>query len=343
MTLPPSPRLVCLISARNLGDAVGHANVLLDLARNAFSPRFLVWTKPEAKFLFAHIPNCDVVTSPFPIGTGKRFRLSDVFRLLASAAEVRRRRPDLTLDVVGDQRERWLARIAGSSRHVHIGWAKDHPFRRLIRNPFGPGRPVVTIPAEEPNVYEAHRLFVQALCIDQGHLGSQERSRRPGPLRIGLHPFASQECKFWPNTRWQELVCELHSQGHTLFAFCAPAELEQLKRNLGLHQDKLALVARSLGDFDSEVSGLDLMIGLDSFAVHLAHRHGVRTIMLNAGNPSSLWKAPRGRVLGDGGGCVHFPCYNVPRCTREARFVCVRSITVAQVLDAVEEVADHVV
>jgi heptosyltransferase-3 len=81
------------------------------------------------------------------------------------------------------------------------------------------------------------------------------------------------------------------------------------------------------------------MIGLDSFSVHMAHRQGIRSVMLNAGNPPALWAIPAagGTTLASSGGCPHYPCFNVPKCVGTSyQYACVRSLSVDQVLDSIE-------
>lgn len=336
-------RLACLISARNLGDAAAHSSVLAELAARRFAEAYLVWTKPALAFLFEDIAGCEVLTSPLPVGSGNAFRVSDVRPLLRMAREIRQRGPDVTLDLVGDVRERWLARLAGSRRHLHIGWAPGHPFNRIIRNPFGRGHPAVSVPPETPGAYGGYAAFVDAICPrgdrPDGAFATVHRSATPRRLRIGLHPFASQDCKLWPQQSWRELAAALGAQGHELTGFGAPAEAPQLAAIFEGIPVPVRQVAGSLRNFESESSRLDLMIGLDSFSVHLAQRQGVASIMLNAGNPPSLWAPPLGTVLGCGGGCSRHPCFNVPRCEPQARYICIRSVAVAAVVAEVDRLA----
>ena len=338
-------RLACLISARNLGDAAAHSSVLAELASRRFADAYLVWTKPALAFLFEGIARCEVLTSPLPIGSSNSFGMSDVRALLRVAGKVRELKPDVTLDLVGDVRERWLARLAGSRRHLHIGWSAAHPFRRIIRNPFGSGRSACTVPPNVPGVYGAYAAFIDAICPrtepDTG-TGTGTFAAPPasgGRLRIGLHPFASQDCKLWPSESWRELAAQASARGHELIAFCAPAEAAQLDTVFHDATVPIRKVAGSLRNFELESSKLDLMIGLDSFSIHLAQRLGIASIMLNAGNPPTLWAPPRGTVLGSGGGCSRYPCFNVPRCEPQARYVCIRSVAVAAVIAEVERFA----
>lgn len=75
-------RLACLIASRNLGDIVICSGLLRELAAAGYAKRYLVWTRPNIACLFEDIPNCDIVCSPFPVGTGYRFGLRELGRLL---------------------------------------------------------------------------------------------------------------------------------------------------------------------------------------------------------------------------------------------------------------------
>ena len=55
--------LLCFVSARNLGDAVFHAEFLKTLVSAGYADRVVVWTFPAARFLFEPIDRCEVVVS----------------------------------------------------------------------------------------------------------------------------------------------------------------------------------------------------------------------------------------------------------------------------------------
>ena len=338
----PAQRLACLIVARNLGDAVIQSCFLEALAARGYAREYLVWTRPQVAFLFRDIVNCEVVCSQFPVGTTKQFGGLEVGRFLRAAWQIRRRRPSVTLDLIGDFRERFFARLAGSPRHLHIGWARGHPFARIIRNPLGPGRPVVTVPVNRLNVYEAHELMLDALMPSPAAGGPNPSAPMPVErrLRVGLHPFASQKCKLWPMESWRRLVRELLDRGAEVVVFGAPTERQSMLELLGGElRERVILVAESLESFARHTATLDVMIGLDSFSVHMARRQGVRSITINAGNPPGLWSvpAPLGRTLASSGGCPHYPCFNVPKCVgRTNEYACVKSISVGQVLSAID-------
>jgi heptosyltransferase-3 len=306
-----------------------------------FADRYIVWTRPQAAFLFRGIPSCEVICSQFPVGTRKQFGGAEVIRFLRAAWRIRRQRPEISIDLIGDFRERMFARLAGSHRHVHIGWDRDHPFSRIVRNPLGPGTPLVTIQAGALNVYAAYGSMLDALAPGDRILagpGSAPADLHFGtPLRVGVHPFASQKSKLWPDENWRRLVRELIRQGARVRAFGSPSERHALIRILGDQAGHVDIVTEDIESFARHIATLDVLIGLDSFAVHLAWRQGVYSVTINGANPPGFWSVPsRGAVLASSGGCSYYPCFNVPRCEGSSgEYACVRSISVEEVLRSV--------
>lgn len=330
-------RLACLIASRNLGDIVICSGLLRELAAAGYAKRYLVWTRPNIACLFEDIPDCDIVCSPFPVGTGYRFGLRELGRLLKAAAEIRFRRPSVVIDFVGDFRERLFARLIGG-RHLQIGWAREHPHSRLIRNPFGVTRALVTVPAEVPNVYAGYALMLDALIPrSRRALRKRGEAKRVPVQRIGVHPFASQPCKLWPDAYWRELVCALAAQGFEVWGFSAPQERAALERLFGGLTERIVLCTSDIGQYRLQVSQMDLFIGLDSFSVHMAHRCGVPSITINSGNPPELFAVPSGQTLAASGGCRHYPCFHRAPCRgRDYENACVKAISPQQVLAALE-------
>jgi heptosyltransferase-3 len=331
-------RLACLICARNLGDAAIQSGFLRALAARGYADEFLVWTRPQVAFLFEDVPRCSIIGSQFPVGTSKQFGPAAALQLLRAAATIRGRKPTVTVDLLGDFRERLLARLLGSPRHLHIGWAAGHPFSSIIRNPFGPGRPLVTVPVSHTGVYEAYGLMLDAMAPQKGASPAFPPPPANRAVRhVGLHPFASQKCKLWPANQWRQLVAELLARGLEVSMFGAPAERGAALELLGDLAPRVHLVCESLPNFVRYIAGLDVMIGLDSFSVHVAGRHGIPSVMINAGNHPRLWALPPPAItLASSGGCPHYPCFNVPGCEGTAgEYACVKSITVSQVIQAI--------
>lgn len=336
-------RLACLIAGRNLGDIVIVSGVVRQLIGSGYAERYLVWTRPQMEFMFRGLPNCEVICSPFPVGTRKGFDARGLAAWLRAIRRIRSRRPSVSLDFVGDFRERMFGRLIGSARHLHIGWGRDHPYRNLIRNPLGQGCPFIRVPAQIANAYEGYQLMVGELTHKHPAGATawepddlRPRRRDAKSWRVGLHPFASQACKLWPTERWVNLTRELLADGCTVIVFSAPAERDHLESIFAKVREEVTMVTGDIEEFFAAVSRLDLMIGLDSFSVHLAQRAGVRSIMINAGSPPELWRVPSGITLAASGGCRRYPCYNVAPC-RGTNYenACVRAITESDVLAAV--------
>lgn len=334
--------LACLIVARNFGDAAIQSGFLKSLIERRYARRYVVWTRPQFAFFFQIDGGCEVVCSQFPVGTRKKFGLGALGTFLDAVRYIRNCRPDVTIDLVGDIRERLFARLLGSPQHLHIGWARDHAFRRMIRNPFGPGKPLVLVPATVPSVYSGHQMMLDALMPSphgEAVTGVRSRTRRMAARpRVGLHPFASQRHRLWPGENWRQLAQELIAEGVHLYGFGAPTERRRLLDIFGEVDGRIEFITEDMESFARHLRSLDVLVGLNSFAVHMAWREGARTVMINGPTPEQLWSVPSGgRVLATSGGCPHYPCFDVPQCVgREKEYVCVRGISVWAVLEAVK-------
>lgn len=332
-------RLACLIVGRNLGDAVIQSGFLRALRARGYAERYLIWTRPQVGFLFEQGDDCLIIPSSFPVGTNKQFDRAGARQFFSAAARIRALRPSVTIDLIGDFRERIFAAIAGSRRHLHIGWSSGHPFNRIIRNPLGKGSPLVEIPADMQNIYAAYAAFLDRLIpasVESGQAARpRTRSERGTPHRlVGLHPFASQASKLWPDQHWRDLATRLQSKGHRLMAFGAPSERSRLMQLFADIPD-VELVTEPLPVFARRTTTLDLLIGLDSFSVHMAAANGVPSIMLSAGNHPTLWAPPTSTVLHDSAGCAHFPCYNTAPCEKTSQpHQCIKALSVARVAEA---------
>lgn len=334
-------KLLCLIVARNLGDAVIQSAFLRKLASTGYAEKYVAWVRPQVAFLFSDIPGCSIVCSQFPVGTTKDFGLKNFRIFLKAAWAVRRMKPTVSLDLIGDFRERFFARMVGSSNHRYIGWADGHPFNRIIRNPFGRGRPTFEVPASCPNIYQSFGMMLGFLTNGkETSILSNIKPMSGSALKIGMHPFASQRCRLWPDENWLELAAQLLQNGHHITLFGAANEHAELERIFAPVLSQVSLFTRSLADFTNKVAELDLFIGLDSFGVHMGQRQGVKTILINGGSNPAVWPPSSSTLLAHSGGCEHYPCNNVTKCDgTEAEFICVRSVKPDEVLSAVQKLA----
>lgn len=334
--------LLCLIVSRNLGDAVMHLRVLRRLIEGGAAHRYLVWTFPQAAFLFEDIDACDVIVSTFPAGASLRaFRAGGWRSFLRALREIRSRRPSLCVELIGDFREHWLARSTHALRSWSIGWGQGHPFLHHIRTlPWQrPGS--LEIPAEVPNLYDAHDLAVGALlCGRKAAAAKADDLRVPSRVRtIGIHPSASQACKRWPERSWRELLRNVVGTGKRVLVFGAPSERDALvKLTAGLPGD-IEIVTVALSSLADRIAPVDVFIGLDSFGVHLAAWAGVRCIVLVGPNDPAVFTPPGASAVHAPGVCPVQPCHGRPQCVGKSwEYVCMRSIEPSAVGDALQAV-----
>lgn len=338
----PSHDTVCFISARNLGDAVLHADFLKQLMRGSYARRLVVWTFPQAAFLFDSLSNCEIVISNFPIGTTARNFIRGGFNGFVSASRyIKSLKPDLTLDIVGDFRERLALRLLNAPIRLSPEWETGHPFRRHNRMPpYRPGQ-LLSIPASEPNIYDAHRRMLRALVPGlraETDPSQTIRIRGGRTYRIGLHPFASAAFKLWPQSNWIQLI-ELLSQhlpGSSFILFGAPADRPTLE-TLGssVHAPHI-LVTGPLPEFREHVASIDLLVGLDSFSVHMAHSSGIPSVMLVGANDPRIFAPPSTRTVFSTGSCNFQPCGGRPKCIRTTfEYACMSRIAPFTVLSTI--------
>jgi heptosyltransferase-3 len=100
--------------------------------------------------------------------------------------------------------------------------------------------------------------------------------------------------------------------------------------------NRVRISTGSIPEFARELARLDLLVGLDSFSVHMAENVGTPSVMIVGPNDPALFAPPHAAVLSSSGGCAAWPCYNRPSCIGTAgEYVCIRSIPVEQVQAAV--------
>ncbi|PHV21359.1 hypothetical protein CSQ92_18610 [Janthinobacterium sp. BJB446] len=335
-------KLACLIVARNLGDAVIQSAFLRKLVDSHYAENYIAWVRPQVAFLFNDIPNCKIICSQFPVGTTKDFGWKNALGFLKAAWKIRVLNPSVTMDLIGDFRERAFAWLISASKHKHIGWAENHPFNLIIRNPFGRGKPVFVVPENCDNIYSSYGLMLDFLSSGkEKSILSKIRPSLNEKLKIGMHPFASQRCRLWPEQDWLALAQDLIRDGHRLTVFGAGVERQALERIFAPVLSQVEVYTRSLSEFTSKVKELDLLIGLDSFGIHMGQRQGIRTILINAGSNPAVWTPPSTQLIARSGGCVHYPCNNVPKCEGTlGEFICIRSVRPDEVAEIVKVATD---
>ncbi|MBL9138410.1 MAG: glycosyltransferase family 9 protein [Verrucomicrobiales bacterium] len=327
------------LAARNFGDALISAGLVARVAASFPKDRIEVWTRPQFVDLFRETGGAaEFHVSQFPVGTRKNFGLVEAVRLVVTIGRLRRRRFDVVVNDVGDFRECALVRTLGARRQAAPIWPRRHPALKVFRR-WGTHRLVnwpLEVPADVVNIYDVREFVARSLgCPEQ----TESRvPRRPKFGRVGLHPFATKDCRQWPWDSWRNLARQLASTGQTVVAFGSVQERAVLEREFD--GEPVTISSGSLVEFLRALDGLDVLVALDSFGIHAASARRTPAVHINGASNHLLWRPPEVRGLVNGGQCPHHPCYCRPKCPAPGieRYACIHGISWQSVLAEVRSV-----
>lgn len=308
------------LEARNFGDAIIKNTIISQYGAGHPDEQIDVWTKRQFMDIFSRNERIHkVYLAGFPIAGVKSWNVIDLIKKIWA---LRRKRYDLAVDTVGDFRERFLLWLIHPKRLVSIEREEGSPFNRLIRRGLSFLIEPVNVGREMVNIYDQLSFLLESLGVPReiGVLHDQQVLK--DNKVVGIHPFASQVCRMWSWEKWNELYAGLLARGYGVCFFCSPKERQMLEKYIKIHGDT-RIVAGSLQGFLKELQQVDLLVCLDSFAVHASCSLGVRSIMLNGANDFRIWQTPLTQVVTGTHDCKYWPCYNKPRCTE---YRCIRSI-----------------
>lgn len=319
----------CIIVARNIGDAIIQSIYIEKIISSKTYNNVIIWCRPSVAYLFTNIAGCKVVTSDFPIGK-RPFTILKLFHFIAALLKIIKISPDISIDFIGDFRERIIGKII-AKRHYHIGWSRNHNYSKIIRNPFGTGNPQCVIPSSIGNVYNAYNQYLKYL------IGTEITvlQAKSGPIKkIGIHPFASDRCRSWPLKYWELLIQKLVASAYEVTVFGADSERKIIENSFSNLAPKIIIKTGSLEDFEKNISEVDLLIGLDSCSVHMAYKKSVKTILIAGASDPALWSPPNALIASNSGNCHAYPCMNKPICKGTANeYKCIKSIEIQDVLN----------
>lgn len=337
-----SKRLI--LQCRNLGDAIISTGLINSLGQSFPDAVLDIFTRPQFSCIFENNPHIHRIHyADFPMGTTKNFTFRSVWTLLRQIRKLRKENFDSCIDVVGDFRENCICKMIHPKKTISLSWPRSHPYRRLIRKGgFQTPNDYISVPESLHNIYDIMNYVAAQLGCSQP-APPQLYPENPAPVQskskiIALHPMASQRCRQWAFDKWISLAGELRKSGFFVRIFCAPREknLVEDKFAVLLNADTVEVIAETLGRFFEILSGCSLLIGLDSFSIHAAFALHIPRIMLNGANDYRVWAPPGTTVIAKNDVCPDYPCFNKPTCiARKNEYVCINSITVEDVLEAV--------
>jgi ADP-heptose:LPS heptosyltransferase len=332
----PKNASVCIISARRYGDAIINANFLRAAANARPDIRWTIWTKPEFVPLFELMGFTNIISSEFPIagGVAKTVRQGGL-SLMKAIYQLRKMHLDASIDFIGDSREALLGYLITGSKHHSPKWSNSHWMHKLIWNYQIPNVNYINIASTQDRVYE----FIPNLLSNL--TGKATKLVTPiapvnKPVKIAFHVFPSASFRKWPMKNWEVLAELLNNIGIKPIILCSQAEKTQAEQLFKANKSLSITVCSSINNLISEIQKIDVLVGLDSFLIHLAAALGKRTVSLVAGHLPNWWSPDENIPLGQSGGCTAYPCANQAICIGKiSESQCIKSIEPKQVMAAI--------
>lgn len=190
--------------------------------------------------------------------------------------------PDAVADLHAVLRTRVLRMFFLTSRTTYAAIDKGRPEKAaLTRRADKVLRPL-------PSTFERYARVFASLSrpVDMPYAHLSRTRHSGGPFRVGIAPFARHAEKAWPPERMREVVGALAARGDVevlLFGggrseAAVLAEWEQ-----SFERVKSLASGPSLADQLTHISGLDLMVSMDSANMHMASLFGVPVVSVWGG------------------------------------------------------------
>lgn len=341
--------ITCLmISGRALGDAIIANGLINEISSRNANVRWYVWCRSESLQIFESTVFIDkIFTSQFPMGYYSNiFNITILKKMLSCILQIRRLKPEISVDLTGDVRESLLGLAVGSQKHIAPVWPHGHVVNRLIVNPVPLyWKKECIIPLGLKNIYEMRKIIRNLIESEISRRGlptcneklSSEKTEHFSQEIIGLHPGASQKSKLWPVNNWRSLIERLTQSGYKLRLYGSSSDYDYLNDIASGILDKSSLFTLSVTDFLNDIKKLKLLVCLDSFSAHAAFSRRIPSVILFGSNNPEIWSTPNSVPVWSSGGCPFYPCYNRPRCKGTPQeYICTSSISVDMVMEVID-------
>ncbi|HXT18579.1 MAG TPA: glycosyltransferase family 9 protein [Gemmatimonadaceae bacterium] len=279
---PPSIRRIIVVALDNLGDLV-FASALMSPLHDAFPHATIdVWAKEYTADVARLLPHAgDVIAAdPFWAVPAHRTR-PPIQRMLASIAEVRRRRYDVAILTGAPWRTAAAVAMARVPRRIGLARRHNQYFLTEVLPAEDIDKPVLIEQARllEPldirSTHPAYRLDIARLGALRDRIGSRLPERF-----VALHPFASARDRCVPLSEWAQLAFAFHGRRIPTLWIGTSAELDELRRShthpRGFYADMLG--DQSLAESAAALSLASMFVGHDSGPLHVAGAFGVPVV-----------------------------------------------------------------
>lgn len=277
---------ILFLEFRGFGDAIiksgfieriSNEDILVDVLAYPPCAEIFKLNKRIRKVYVCQYPRRDMKTDNFRVSI-KNIRL------------IQKEQYDLCIDTSGDFRERVIGKLCCAKQFVSVERI-GFPFGRTGLGWLADNN--INITAENKNIYQQFDVIFKQLGLDVYELKSAKAKQKKC---VGIHPFASAVQRMWDWKKWKELLKWLLSHNFNIVLFCSPMEESTLRERMGsiIEVDDVEINVGTLSHFLEGINKIDLMIGMDSFAVHAAYYMNTPSIMLCGADVKlhMMWKTP---------------------------------------------------
>lgn len=336
-------RKVLLIRLDNIGDVLTTTPAIRALRKRYSGAKIDILIRPDTKPLIAHNPDIDrviVFDSPWLHRSG-RLNFIQSLRALSKdpiIGDLRRNDYDLAIEFHTDPRNILLTYLTGAKRRI------GHDVRGL-------GFLLTDIVPWKDHLHIIDRTF---LITD--YLGAK-RQGKDTVLRVGkedenradvwikknvqgdficLNPCTGRPNKFWLDDRWAKVADILSKEWGVEIVFTGgKADLSRIANITKMMRDKPKVAAGdlSLGSSAALFKRAKMLIATDTGPLHMARAVGTPVVgLFGPIDPKEWGYNDRTSVsIGHYNECV---CKDLPDCVGKDRYLCMRRLTVDEVLGA---------
>ena len=256
--------------------------------------------------------------------------------LLLELRLLKKQKFNYILNCTGDYRENLIGKLIRPKYNISLKISKNHPVKKYIKYKYDfLTNHKIEIPNDIINIYDIYNQIsvffnLKRYKIDIGKIKSNKNNI------IGIHPLSNENYKMWEWYKWIKLIEKLHEDKYKIYIFCAPHEeyfIQDIFSSV-LNED-IKISAQDIHGFINKLSEVKLLVGLDSFAVHISYLLNINSIIINGPVDSEVWKTPLSHVISNSNICKYYPCKKKVCEGSDIEYQCIKTIEVYKVYDQI--------